>query len=181
MKRRRLLVTCSLPVLFGLSGCLDTLSGGRISGGADPTQLTAQRGEIVELYDEAITERNDGVRTRDDAILAFNDESYEKAVGKFEVAIEHFEGAKQRFEEAASMAYELGEDEAGSICEAAEEDAALQIEASRAGLNAAKAANGDGTSADVNGHVEEYRDLLERAKDIPVEEPQTLADVIQSG
>lgn len=181
MKRRKLLVSCILPVLISLPGCLDTLSGGRFSGGADPTQLTAQRGEVVETYDEAITERNDGVRTRDDAIRAFNDESYDDAIGAFETAIAHLEAAEQGFGEAADLAFEIGEDEAGAICEDAEENTALQIEATQAGSNAAKAASGDGTSADVNGHVEEYRDLLEQAKDVPVEEPQALADVIQSG
>lgn len=167
-------------MMFG-TGCLDSFSGGQFSGGADQSQLSAQRGEIVELYNDAITERNDGVRTRDDAIQAFNGETYGEAIDQFETALEHFESAKQGFADAAALANDVGEDEVADICETAEEDADLQIAATEAGLNATEVADSGSSPAEVNEHVEEYQDLLEQAEEVPVEEPQALVDIIESG
>lgn len=181
MKNRRSVLCGVVTVSVGVStGCLDTFSGGSFVGGADPTQLTAKRGEIVRLYDEAIAERNDGIRTRDDAIQTFNDGEYGRAIEKFEETTEYFGEAEAGFAEAASQAKELGEEEAAAICGNAEENAKLQIAATRAGLNAAKAANGQGTAADVNEYVREYQNLVEQSQEIAVEDPQTLAEVIES-
>lgn len=178
--RRTVLIAFGFASLGWISGCLETVTGGSFSDRMDPAELSARKGELVDVYAGAVDDRNEGVRVREDAIGTFNDESYGEAIEKFDAAIEHFDGARQGFREAASLAYELGEDEAGSICEDAEADAELQIAATRAGLNAAKAADGDGTAADVNEHVEEYQDLLQQAEDVPVEDPQALVEVIES-
>lgn len=180
-RRRTVLVGFAGTSLSFGTGCLDTLSGGRFSGGVDQTQLTAQKGEIVDRYADAIEDRNQGITARDDAVRAFNDESYDEAIDTFETAMEHFESAKQGFADAAALAVETGEEDVAAICETAEEDAELQISATEAALNAAEAADSGEDPAEVNGHVEEYRDLLEQSEQITVEEPQTLVDIIESG
>lgn len=181
MDRRSLLAAAGSLYLGAAAGCVETLTGGRLADAVNPGDRTRQEGEVIGLYNDAVTHRNDGVATRNEGIDAFEGRDYEESIDRFETAIDHFDNAIQKFADAAALAYELGEEEAGSICENAEKDADLQIAATEAALNAAEVASTGGSTTEINQHIEEHQDLLERSESHPVEDPQTLADVIESG
>lgn len=179
-RRRSLLSVLGLLAVGSTPGCLETFSGGRLSNQIDQTQVTASKGEVVDLYDGALVERNDGMRARDRGIEAFNQEAYGEATDRFETAMDHFDAAVEGFSNAAALANEIGEAEAADICEAAEENTRLQVAATEAAMEAASTAAGGGSSGDVNGHVETYQDRLEAARTHDVSQTQALADVLQA-
>lgn len=183
MRTRR--TVCALAAsMVGLAGCTEPIP----TRGSDAED--DRRREVLARYEDALGERNDGIETRDRAIERFNAAAYAEATEEMETALEHlstaadgFEGAAEAIETAEGTETDEGTaaddlSAAREICVDAAANTRLQVEATEAGLAAARAADNDGDAGTINDHVEEYQLLVEEAEASPVADGETLADVL---
>jgi len=186
MRTRRTVCALAAASIVGLAGCTETIP----TRGSDAED--DRRREVLARYEDALGERNDGIETRDRAIERFNAAAYAEAIDEMETALEHlstaadgFEGAAEAIETAADDAEATSDGEptadvsaAREICVDAAANTRLQVEATEAGLAAARAADDDEDAGTINDHVEEYQLLVEEAEARPVADGETLADVL---
>lgn len=81
--------------------------------------------KLSNMYDDALTARNNATETRDTGIELFNDREHAQAMEYIETALGGYEDAESGFAEAAELATALTEEEAASICELARDEARL--------------------------------------------------------
>ena len=187
MRTRRTVCALAAASMVGLAGCTEAIP----TRGSDAED--DRRREVLARYEDALGERNDGIETRDRAIERFNAAAYAEATDEMETALEHLSTAVDGFE-AAAEAVETAADDAEAtsdgeptaddlsaareICVDAAANTRLQVEATEAGLAAARAADDDADAGTINDHVEEYQLLVEEAEARPVADGETLADVL---
>ncbi|MGM0718141.1 MAG: hypothetical protein ACQET5_13435 [Halobacteriota archaeon] len=176
MFTRRVILGVAGAVAVGTAGC--TESG--LEDVEESVRGADKRGDIVGTYDRGIGELNDGNETRDEGIVAFNDERYGDSIGALEEAIEHYEGAEEAFRSAGDMAEEAGFPPGTEICDEAAEHAMLMNRSTEEAHNAVTAAIA-GESADViNGRIEASQELEDEASGSTVADPDHLLEVLEA-
>lgn len=176
MFTRRAVLLGSVSIAVASAGCAE--------GGFEDAQETIlgaeDRGEIVETYDQGISQLNDGNEARDAGIYAFNDEQYGDSVETLETSIEHYKGAKEQFSSAAEMAEGVDVPPAAGICSEAATHVELMRQSTVEARKAASAAEAGESPATINGHTKTSQELQAEAEASTVADPETLLEVLEA-
>lgn len=177
MHYRRTVLTVGSCLLVG--GCLDSaISRESGFGEGSNTDLSDRQRSIVSTYDTALEERNEATTTRDSGITLFNDEEFARAVDAFKTAREDYQIASSGFATAAEDAREIGETEAAELCSTAEQETSIQLAATDAALEAARAGRTGEDTANINAHIKEYQEFESEAAELSVKDTDTLVEVL---
>jgi hypothetical protein len=163
-------------VAVSSAGC----TGGGFEGVQESVLGAEERGEIVETYDQGVSRLNDANETRDEGIIAFNEERYGESIETLETSIDHYEGAEEKFSSAAEMAEGADIPPAAGICSEAATHVERMRQSTVAARKAASAAEAGESPATINGHTETSQELQAEAKESTVADPETLLEVLEA-
>jgi len=170
--RRALLASTTVSVSVALAGCLNAVTGGL---GEEGVSLSAQKRDILEVYERGIEESNAGSTAWNSGISLFNDQTYTDAINEFESAVEHFDEAEGLFSEAEQTANGIDETNVARLCADAVKRMGLMIEASNAGQKAAEAGADDESKSSINDHISTAQEKSEEATSIELRTTDVIA------
>ena len=147
----------------GESGSGSSGSNDRGSNGPEvetPENLQ-ERERIFELYNDGIGQLNDGVRSREAAVGAFNNDQYGRCEREARASHQAFDRAEDTFADARDTAREIGNRDAADICQDAAEHATLMKNAMQELESVADLAR--------DGHTDRANERLDRVRELETE------------
>jgi hypothetical protein len=196
LKRRRFLAGTVFTALIPVAGCLSAIdddetepednveTAGSSESSTDEEETESNepedreiRQKILNLYDEGVSESNNGISNRERGVRAWNGENYSTAKSRFSSAEHSFSDAKDEFSDAIDLTYEIGNSEAREICEAGSEYATVLRDAMRVSKRMADA-GADGDADRANNHLDSARELEREADRLNVRDPSVLKNVL---
>lgn len=136
-----------------------------------------ERERIFELYNDGIGQLNDGVRAREAAVGAWNNERYGLAISEARSARESFDEARTTFEGALNIGFEIGHTEAVNICTRAVKHATLLRDAMRQLVTAVELAE-DGRTERANERLDTVRELETEADGVAPPDGDVILSVL---
>ena len=140
-------------------------SGADTRGSDGPDVVTpenlAEREEIFETYNDGIGQINDGVRAREAAVGAFNNDQYGRCEREARASHQTFDRAEDTFADARDTAREIGNRDAADICQDAAEHATLMKNAMQELESVADLAR--------DGHTDRANERLDRVRELETE------------
>jgi len=182
MNRRRVMAVLGSAGLVSLSGCsaVSELFGDDEDNERDqsntPTQQNnssqsgtndqqtetpsdrSERSEIHDTYREGVTQVNDGIRSREAAVGAFNNDQFNRAAREANGGVQSFDRARSTFRNARDMALEISNQRAVEICETAMEHATV-LRTSMETLERAAELAQDGQAEQASERIDRVREL----------------------
>lgn len=203
-KRRQFLKSTVVTSTVLLTGCLDSSSSERTTerpaaGVEDyiadrqnedgdtpskdkPEESTVpnreQREQLLDEYNNGVTENNRAVSQIDRGTGAYNDGNYDSALTRYSSGKETMERAEQYFSDAVETATILNHEQAKEICEDALEMATLYFQSTQYAERSAEAAL-DGDFDRANELSDKATQLRNEANRVSVQSPQALKRILE--
>lgn len=199
MKRRKYLASAIFAASASLAGCLsefgddepepqddvgtasypesDANDGENESEESEELDDRDNREQILDLYNDGVSESNQGISNRERGVNAWNSDDYSTAESRFNSAESRFSNAQDEFSEALDLTYEIGHSEAREICESGSEYAIVMQDAMQASQRMADA-GADGDADRANDHLETTRNLESEADRLNVRDTSVLKSVL---